>query len=164
MKHAKFELELAGLFDKDSDYKGMIGKAVMELMKVFSKQGHSGFSAPRVASLFKQLADYKPLKSIICDDNEWGEVSDGLFQNKRCHAVFKEGKNEKPYYLDAIVWRDKEGSTWTGTAKDKNGNEIRSRQFIKLPFRPKTFYVDVIDHIIKDEKQLVEVFKYYERY
>ena len=38
--HAKFELELAGFFDEDSDYGGAIGEAVMELMEVFAKQGH----------------------------------------------------------------------------------------------------------------------------
>ena len=37
--HARNELKLAGLFDKDSDYDGMLGDSVMELVKVFSKQG-----------------------------------------------------------------------------------------------------------------------------
>ena len=34
-EHARRELEIAGLFDKDSDYNGNIGTAVMELMEVF---------------------------------------------------------------------------------------------------------------------------------
>ena len=38
--HAKLELQMAGFFDKDSDYGGMIGEAVMELMEVFANQGH----------------------------------------------------------------------------------------------------------------------------
>lgn len=31
--HAKRELALAGLFDKDSDYAGMIGHAVMKMIE-----------------------------------------------------------------------------------------------------------------------------------
>lgn len=34
IEFAKNELEIAGMFDKDSDYNGMIGDAVMELIKV----------------------------------------------------------------------------------------------------------------------------------
>ena len=59
--HAKLELQMAGFFDKDSDYGGMIGEAVMQLMEVFVEQGHSGYSAPVVANLFHKLANYEPL-------------------------------------------------------------------------------------------------------
>jgi hypothetical protein len=184
-EHAKSELELAGLFDKDSDYDGMIGEAVMELMEVFSKQEHSGYSAPRVSSIFKTLADYEPLRPITCDDNEWGvAVGENTFQNKRLSSVFKEGKEGKPYYLDAIVFRGQNGSCFTGSSTLKDGSEIYSRQFIKTPFKPKSFYIDVIEtewykdkednltkkkgggwwtSVVKDESQLDEVFKYYDR-
>lgn len=47
-----------GLLDKDSDYGGMIGKSLIELMEVFSKQGHSGFSAHHVANLFHELVKH----------------------------------------------------------------------------------------------------------
>ena len=53
IEHAKTELEIAGLFDvKGGFYEGMTGKAVIELIEVFSKQGHSGMSAPLVANIF----------------------------------------------------------------------------------------------------------------
>ena len=32
-------------FDQDSDYEGMLGTAVYEIIKVFAQQGHSGASA-----------------------------------------------------------------------------------------------------------------------
>lgn len=31
--HAKTELQIAGLFDKDSDYEGMLAESVMERME-----------------------------------------------------------------------------------------------------------------------------------
>lgn len=121
IEHAKTELEIAGLFDKDSDYEGAIGKAVMELIEVFSKQGHSGMSAPYVVSIFEKLANFKPLLGITGKDEEWGAVRDlgidgSWYQNKRCSAIFKDGKDGRPYYIDAIVKRDQNGTCWSGFA------------------------------------------------
>ncbi len=181
--HARTELKAAGLFDKDSDYNGMIAEAVMELIEAFSKQGHSGMSASMVRTIFNKVADYKPLCPLTGEDDEWSNAISGdeHFQNKRCSAVFKEGKDGKPYYLNAIVWSGEESyDTFTGGVE-----EIRSRQFLTFPFTPKTFYVDVVredydpikhkgmDYIegnhdpyvqfIKDRAQLEEVWEYYER-
>lgn len=55
LDHAQKELERAGMFDKDADYNGAIAVAVMELMKVFAKQKHSGFSAMMVVNIFNTL-------------------------------------------------------------------------------------------------------------
>jgi hypothetical protein len=92
ISHAKKELKLAGLFDKDSDYNGLIGKAVMDLMKTFSKQGHSGLSAAWVRELFFKLTNFQNLTPITSQPNEWENVSDIsdeiLYQNKRNPAIF----------------------------------------------------------------------------
>jgi hypothetical protein len=149
---------------------------VIEVLEVFSKQGHSGSSAPFAINYFKDLAAFKPLSPITCTEDEWGDVSsysDGiLFQNIRNSAVFKEGEDGKPYYIDAIVWKTQNGGSYTGTAYDKKGGKLRSSQSIKLPFSPKTFYIDVIEvevkpddfeFYIKDETQLNKVWKYYEK-
>lgn len=189
VKYAKMELEAIGAFSKDDDfYGGMTGNAVLELIELFSKQGHSGMSASLVRNLFNKLADYKPLKPITCEDSEWGDAIDenNTYQNKRCSSIFKKGKNGKPYYLDAIVFRGENGSCFTGSSvKLKNGSKLKSRQFINLPFIPKTFYVDVNEteyyknkktgklvkkvgggwweSTVKDESQLKEIFEYYQK-
>ena len=75
LEEARLELQLAGWFDEDSDYGGEVGHAVMELMELFSKQGHSGYSAPLVAGLFKKLVDNQPLTGITGKDEEWRDVS-----------------------------------------------------------------------------------------
>lgn len=173
-QHAERELKLAGIFDKDSDYNGALGKSVMELIEVFSKQGHSGASASRVISLFKTVVSYKNLMPLTGENKEWNEISEtrkGLFQNNRVSSVFK--KNNKAYYLYAIIWKTQKGSTWSGNAKTEDGEEIRSRQYIKsFPFMPKTFYIDVIEKeiskgnwefTVKDRNQLKEVFEYYNK-
>lgn len=179
INHAKVELESAGLFDEDSDYGGLLGKAVLELVEVFSNQGHSGMSASIVRNIFNKVADFKPLGPLTGEDKEWADSCDGeMFQNKRCSAVFKDGKEGTPYYLDAIVWRGGDyDDSFTGSVE-----EFQSRQFLKFPFVPKTFYIDVVktefnpevdkDHYeaddgskyvyrIKDRKQLEKVWEHY---
>ena len=180
--HAKFELELAGFFGEDSDYGGAIGEAVMELMEVFEKQGHSGGSAPIVASLFHKLANYKPLGPITGKDEEWGDVSDlagePWYQNKRETGLFKDNDG-RVTYNSAIIKRCPDGTTWSGpiymTREDaiNDTNRFHSSLEIKeFPFTPKTFYIDVLEEEIKkddwimwvkDPKQLDEVWEYYKK-
>lgn len=159
----------------EEDPNKWIQENVLDLLSVFSLQGHSGFSASFCVRYFEKLAMHKPLSPIMCTEDEWGKSSfthDETYQNKRLSAVFKKGKHGKPYYIDAIVWRNQKGLTYTGTVKDNDGNKISSAQNIKLPFTPKTFYVDVIEtevakddyeSCVKDNSQLVEVFEYYTR-
>ena len=170
--HAEREMKLVGLDTKESDYEGMLYGAILELVDVFAKQGHSGFSAGRVISIFTKLARYENLAPLTGEATEWNEVGDGMYQNNRVSSVFKD-KDNKPYYLDAIVWINQKGSTWGGSAAKMNGEVVRGRQFIKsFPFNPKTFYIDVIEKevskdnwefTIKDEKQLEQVYEYYKR-
>ena len=101
---------------------------------------------------------------------------------QRCSALFKDGIDGKPYYIDAIVKRDQKGVTWSGNAwlseEDyKSGDRSRmvgKRGYIKsFPFKPKTFVIDVKDiEVAKDDwesfivnpSQLDEVWEYYDRY
>lgn len=179
IKHAQSELEAAGLFSEKGDfYEGMTGKCVMELIEVFSKQGHSGMSAPLVIKLFSTLAHFEPIGPVMGTDNEWGETSvmPGVFQNKRFSSVFK-NEDGTCTYNEAVVKRCENGATWTGPLYLTRQDAIRSVNQIKVkiksfPFIPKTFYIDVIEEEIakddwimwvKDPKQLEELFNYYEK-
>jgi len=178
--HAKIELLKLGyppIEDCEDDPDKWIQENVLELLEVFANQGHSGSSAPYVIHLFSKLANHDPISPIMCTDDEWTDVgmlgNDDIFQNKRCSAVFKQGVDGKPYYLDAIVWKNQNGNSYTGNnCMNSKHEKIKSSQNIKIPFTPKTFYIDVIeteiakddyDSFIKDESQLKEVWKYYEK-
>lgn len=52
---AKLNLEMAGLFNKDSDYGGMIGDAVMKLVNTHFDEGHSGFSHEMALAVFNKV-------------------------------------------------------------------------------------------------------------
>ena len=102
--HAKRELDLAGLFDKDSDYDGMLGKAALELVETFAGQGHSGLSAFAVIDITQRLLSYEPLTPLTSNSSEWNEVSDGLWQSARKANAFSTdgGKTYKVNGSDEI--------------------------------------------------------------
>lgn len=133
-EHARRELKLKGFFDEESDYGGAIGKAVMELIDVFSKQGHSGFTAPVVASMFNKLAMNKPLGPLTGDDSEWVDVDGRLSQNIRCPHVFKTA--EGAHDIRGKVFEDPAGGRYT------NGD---SKVEVLFPYEPTTHIVRVDD-------------------
>lgn len=176
---------------------------VMALVKKFAESGQSGGSAPFTTSVIVQVIEkllkQEPLGGIDGTDDEWEDVSHygdenprTSFQNKRLSSVFK-GKDNKAYYLDAIVFRNPEKDyTFTSgsvdlpdLAGDGKGGKIGSAQYIKkFPFEPKTFVIDVDEKEyrknedgsltleegggwwesrVKDPKQLDEVWKHYKR-
>lgn len=98
--HANTELTRAGLFSKDSDYGGMIGDAVMELVRVFAAQGHSGFSAGMTLEIFRLVASYKPLSPITSDPDEWMDVAADLWQNRRQSSCFSTDGGKTYYDVD----------------------------------------------------------------
>lgn len=153
----------------------------MALVVKFNNSGQSGGSAPYVASALSEAIKKLCLQQSICDitgiDEEWNSCAyagdSELFQNNRDSAVFKEGVSGRPYYLDAIIFRDERGMCYSGNSTLlKDGSTIASRQYAKVPFKPKSFYIDVIskeiaiddwEFTVKDEEQFREVFEYYEK-
>lgn len=113
-KHAEYELRVAGLFDKDSDYDGMLGDAVLELVKVFAKQGHSGFSAHQTLKIFNEVANFKNLTPIGKSKDEWMNISDmsndPTWQNKRRGTTFSRDGGKTWYDIDDPKLNN--GDTW----------------------------------------------------
>lgn len=132
------ELERAGLFGKDSDYEGMLGEAVKELLLVFQKQGHSGYSAQATASIFHKLVKGEPLSPLTDAEDEWNEIRPGLLQSNRVSHVFidKSREDKRPYTIEGKAFSDDGGQSYW-TSKD-------SVVHFDLPgFPPKTEHVNV---------------------
>lgn len=75
---------------------------VLDVIKAFCTGGHSGFTASMAIQVIDRLLKYRPLTHLTLEDDEWCEVSKGVYQNKRASNVFKEeGKFDgKPYCID----------------------------------------------------------------
>lgn len=98
--HAKRELERAGFYDDDVMYGEMLPNAIMELVETFALQGHSGMSASIVTGVLGRLLRFEPLIELTSDPDEWIEVGDGMWQNKRNPAAFSEDGGESWYLLE----------------------------------------------------------------
>ena len=135
VKHAKREFEALGydLNQKEEDPNKWICENVIELLKVFSKQGHSGSSAPFCVNYFKKLAMFEPLCPLTGKDDEWNEVGEDVWQNNRCSHVFKDA-NGKAYDSHGKIFREPNGCCY---------QNIGSRVYIDFPYIPKTEYIDV---------------------
>jgi len=180
--HAERELEILLKTTPDAIIRHFVPE-IIALCEAFGNSGQSGGSAPFTAKALSQAIEKLCLQKTIAPltgkDDEWNDVSDDVFQNNRDSAVFKEKKTGKAYFLDAIIWKSQKRSCWNGSAKliknttPDEDETIRSRQYIKsFPFKPKTFYVDIIDKdlgnddyefIISSEKQLEDVWGYYDK-
>lgn len=168
-------------------------KEITALVEAFGNSGQSGASAPftakAIAMAVENLCLHKPLYGLTLEDDEWLDQSSAMggnetYQNIRLGSVFKDGKEGRAYYLDAIVFEDQHGFSFTsGGVQLVDGTTVGSAHYIKeLPFKPKTFRVDVIStewadkeeteqkvgggwwtSVVRDEKQLEEVFAFYDR-
>lgn len=106
VNHARTELTLAGLLDKDSDYDGMLGEAALEIIGVFARQGHSGYSAAMTTDIVNRLMRYEPLTPLTYAPDEWNDVSEmsgtPMWQNRRKSSVFSTDHGLTHYDLDDL--------------------------------------------------------------
>lgn len=130
-QHAETELRKAGLYDKNSDYGGMLAPAVMNMVYVFAAEGHSGFSANLAIDLFSTVARYKTLTPLTSDPDEWMDVTCGQekrqWQNKRDPRCFSDdgGKTWYNYEDCTFLVETKEGGRFTcGRLSDEDLKEV----------------------------------------
>lgn len=104
---------------------------LIHMVREFSKEGHSGFTASYAINILKKLLNFEPVLPLQGTDDEWTDIGDNLFQNKRCSRIFKE--NGKAYDIQGKVFTDDGGSY---TSKE-------SMVYIDFPYTPKTEYIDL---------------------
>jgi hypothetical protein len=105
LKWAEQELRYAGydINDPEDGPNRWLAEGTLELLKVFAEQGHSGSSAPYAVALFEKLAMWKPIAPLTGEDDEWNEVGEGTWQNRRNSAVFKK-EDGQAYWMDGRVF------------------------------------------------------------
>jgi len=155
--HAEREFKRAGYEPLDSEQENgpnkWIQENVMELLQVFASQGHSGSSAPFCVNMFQKLASYKLLGPVnSAEEFDFRDEEGRSRQSKTISAVFQDERGE--YYIDAVVLNTKTGG-WHGNAEHLG---IPRHIYIKYPFTPKTFYIDVVEkEVAKDDWEFTEL-------
>lgn len=130
MVWAREEIRRSGA--SESIYGPDLARAVTALAELFDSQNHSGGSAAIVGQLVTRLMRWEPLSPLTGEDDEWTEVSDGVYQNRRCSRVFKEGG--RTYDIEGRIFREPSGACFTSVA---------SHTDVTFPYVPTSLYVDV---------------------
>jgi alpha-L-arabinofuranosidase len=107
VKHAKYELELAGFFGSEIESDKETAEYVFELIKVFSKQIHSTTTAKVVRLLFDKLSNHEHLTEITDNPDEWDEFVDSRqadkklkWQSNRNPCIFSTNRGKTFYDIE----------------------------------------------------------------
>lgn len=155
VEFAEGELNLLLKSCKDSESlktQKAVNDDILDIIKLFSNQGHSGFSAGYSLNILKRLLDYKPLSAITDDEDEWEQLNyspDLAYQNKRCPSLFRDADG-KVYNVEARIFSDDNGHTWY--------NCKESREYVELPYEvpAKPEYV-IIDNMQERNSVMVNI-------
>lgn len=126
--------ELAKLRDPSGDpdpLQDAMEKHILSMCRAFAREGHSGFSASYAIGILEKVLRFEPVTPLTGADDEWNEVGEGRWQNRRCGRVFK-GADGRAYDIDGRVFVEPDGGAYTN--RD-------SRVFVTFPYRPATQYV-----------------------
>jgi hypothetical protein len=135
------ELTRIGMYGSDDEMNNEMCNHILKMIDVFDEEGHSGFSAEYAINILQKLLRWEPLSPLTGGDDEWCEVSDGIFQNKRLSRVFKNGKDGQAYDIRGKVFVEPDGASYTS----RDG-----RVDIEFPYVPKTEYVNVEKEIVNE--------------
>ena len=104
VEHAKRELKLAGMYDKDADYDGELAPTIVEIVEIFAKQDYSGASAGITIDILERLLRFKTLAPITSDPEEWMDVTEmsskPMWQNTRDSRYFSKDAGNSWYNVD----------------------------------------------------------------
>lgn len=128
------ELTRIGMYGSGDEMNDAMCEHILKMVNVFAEEGHSGFSAEYAISILQKLLRFEPLSPLTGEDDEWNEVGDGHYQNKRLSRVFKKGKDGQAYDNRGKVFVEPDGASYT--SRD-------SCVYIEFPYVPHTEYVKV---------------------
>lgn len=130
-EYAEKEMEIA--WPEPDEMQDLIKKDVLQIIDIFSEQGHSGTSGAYVLSCIDRLLRFKPLSPITGSDEEWGEPygHDFTQQNKRCSSVFRTNfDNGTAYDIEGKVFSSDGGKLFYSCRE--------SRVPVTFPYYPRT--------------------------
>lgn len=136
------ESELARMPHDEDGMQDLMDKNILEIVKIFGEQGHSGFSADYALSVLERLLRFKPITPLTGEEDEWIHTGYGTFQNKRCYSVFKHSDGTC-YDTDGIIVSDNGGITWFTSG--------RFRKEVTFPYvvptHPEKVYIEYTEDV-----------------
>jgi hypothetical protein len=118
LSYAEDELNRIGMTEDSPDEMNVeMRKHILHMVKEFSEEGHSGFSGRYALNILTKLLDFKPITPLTGADDEWNDVGEDYWQNKRCSSVFKEA--------DGTCY-DIDGKVFWEWYRDENGEAVKT--------------------------------------
>ena len=118
LSYAEDELNRIGMTEDSPDEMNVeMRKHILHMVQEFSKEGHSGFSGRYALNILTKLLDFKPITPLTGADDEWNDVGEDYWQNKRCSSVFKKA--------DGTCY-DIDGKVFWEWYRDENGEAVKT--------------------------------------
>ena len=118
ISYAESELNRIGMTENSPDEMNVeMRKHILHMVQEFSKEGHSGFSGRYALNILIKLLDFKPITPLTGAEDEWNDVGEDYWQNKRCSSVFKKA--------DGVCY-DIDGKVFWEWYKDENGEAVKT--------------------------------------
>lgn len=140
-QHAVRELKLAGMGDSDSDYGGALNSPVLDIVKVFCEQNHSGGSAACTIGMLEKLLRFENLTPITDNPEDWENINNkGFFKDKFIKDIWQCKRNPALFSNDGgktyYSVNDKERKLLNSEKYDPNkkvqeGRSIAIKEFIE---------------------------------
>ena len=144
IKYAESELDRVGMTaDNEDEMNLAMRDHILRMVRIFSQEGHSGFSANYAILCLEKLLRYEPLSPLTGEDDEWIQVDENLYQNKRCSRVFKD--EDGAYDIDGIVFWEWYTDPETGEKFKSHFTCKDSRVRVEFPYTPKTEYKERVE-------------------
>lgn len=97
VEHAKRELELLSKGDEPADAE--MNATIIKVIEAFTSYGHSGGSASWAIPVINKLLQYENLSPLTDDPDDWINVGDNVYQNRRNSSVFSTDGGKTHYHL-----------------------------------------------------------------
>lgn len=138
--HAEHELFLIGLGPDCTGINKSMRDHILHMVDEFADEGHSGFSASYAIGILEKLLKFEPVTPLTGRDDEWMEIHEGTFQNKRCGRVFKD-KDGNAYDINGRVFYEEYTDEEDGETRKSYFTCYESRTPVTFPYTPKTEYL-----------------------
>jgi hypothetical protein len=150
---AKNELDILCPPEKKDSMQRMMDKDVLDIIDMFSNQGHSGLSASYAISILERLLRKLPLTPLTGDEDEWQDITkmygahngETVQQNKRCGQVFRRNNDNSTAYdmRGKIFYKEENGERYYFINRE---SRIPIKFPYTVPLNPEEFeYIEDLD-------------------
>lgn len=92
----------------------LINTKITELITLLVEQAKDGFNVSPSVKTLTNMLNRSYINPLTGEDDEWMEISDGVYQNLKCSRIFKDKNlfDGKPYYTEGKAFSNNGGKSF----------------------------------------------------